>query len=100
MNSRYRTDNLTVYSENGPDHSEARSVPGYIRPNNQVPILVIGVPAIKCPARCFGGSTTTPSQTMRFTVCPLTQDQTVLNSRVSYPGRVSPDFGGNNSVRP
>jgi hypothetical protein len=29
-----RTDNLTPYSENGPDHSEARSVPGYIRPNS------------------------------------------------------------------
>jgi hypothetical protein len=39
---------------------------------HQVPIFVIGVPAIICPARCFGGSTTTPSQTMRFTVCPLT----------------------------
>ena len=39
---------------------------------HQVPIFVIDVLAIKRPARCFGGSTTTPSQTMRFTVCPLT----------------------------
>ena len=39
---------------------------------HQVSIFVIDVPAIKRPARCFGGSTTTPSQTMRFTVCSLT----------------------------
>src|SRR6266568_4925662 len=67
---------------------------------HQAPIFVIGVPAIKRPARCFGGSTTTPSQTMKFAVCPLTQDRTILNSSVSYTGRISPDFGGNNSVRP
>jgi hypothetical protein len=71
-----------------------------IRPKHQVPIFVTGVPAIKRPARCFGGSITTPSQTMRFTVCSLTQDRTILNSSVSYLGRVSPDFGGSNSVRP
>ena len=39
---------------------------------HQVSIFVIGVLAVKRPARCIGGSTTTPSQTMRFTVCPLT----------------------------
>jgi hypothetical protein len=53
------TDNLTPYSGRtgslrGPQHAG-------VRPPEQrrVPIFLIGVPAIKCPARCVGGSTTT-----------------------------------------
>src|ERR1700730_10722976 len=77
------------------------AVPGDIRPNtaSQVPIIVIAVPAVKCLARRFGGSTTTPSQTIRFTACPLTLDRT-LNSSVSYLGSVSPGFGDSNLLRP
>ena len=65
----------------------------------QVPIIVIAVPAVKRLARRFGGSTTTPSQTIRFTSCPLTLHRT-LNSSVSYLGSVSPGFGGSNLLRP
>src|SRR6267142_5947374 len=67
-----RTDNLIPYSET--DRITPRPAACRVHPpeQHQVPIFVIGVPAIKRPARCFSGSTTTPSQTMRFTVCSLT----------------------------
>src|SRR5450631_3978894 len=83
----------------GQPHTLSRKRTGSIRgprragvhPPERHQAPVMGVPAIKCPALCFGGSTTTLSQTMRFAVCPLTQDRTILNSSVSYPGRVSPE---------
>jgi hypothetical protein len=42
--------------------------------------------------RLFGGSTTTPSQTMRPAISS--------NSSLSYRGSVSPDFGGSNLLCP
>jgi len=50
--------------------------------------------------RLTGGSTTTPSQTIRSTACPLTLDRTILNSSVSYRGNFSPGFGGSNLLCP
>ena len=42
--------------------------------------------------RPVGGSTTTPSQTIRSSIS--------LNWSLSYPGSVSPGFTGSNSARP
>ena len=55
---------------------------------------------LRSGARRFGGSTTTPSHTIRSTACPLTLDRTILNSSVSYRGNFSPGFGGSNLLCP
>jgi hypothetical protein len=64
------------------------------------PTYCPAAPAVKRPACRFGGSTTTPSQTIRSTACPLTLDRATLNSSVSYLGSLSPGLRSSNSLRP